>query len=59
MLTMSDFIRKSATFRATGLSHGAAVSTGVGVGIRHTGRVANEVCHTKRRVNADELARIT
>ena len=26
---------------------------------RPNGRVANEVCHTKRRTNTDELARIT
>ena len=28
-------------------------------GRRQNGRVANELCHTKRRVKADELARIT
>ena len=46
-------------FSRPGPELGAAVSTALVVDRRQNGRVANELCHTKRRVNADELARIT
>ena len=35
------------------------MSIALSVDYWENGRVANEVCHTKRRTNTDELARIT
>ena len=46
-------------FSRPGADPGAAPSTALGAGGRQNGRVANELCPTKRRTNTDELARIT
>ena len=56
---MADFTAKSAIFRTLGRGPVACVSTELGLDRTPNGRVVNEVCHTKRKVNADELARIT
>ena len=46
-------------FWRSGPAQGVSVSTARGKARRQVDRVANELCHTKRRVNADESARIT
>ena len=56
---MADFTVKSAIFTAARQGLVAPVSTASGPDRRLNGRVANELCHTKRWVNADELGRIT
>ena len=37
----------------------AVVSTAAGSNRQQHGRVANELCHTKRMINAGELAQVT
>ena len=46
-------------FSRPGAKLNAAASTALRPGGRQNGRVANEVCYTKRRTNTDEFARIT
>ena len=55
---MADFHLKSA-IGIRRACFGRRPKHGTGAGGRQNVRVANELCHTKRRINADELARIT
>ena len=56
---MAEFCLDSAIFPALGRSCARPQARRRGTDRRQNGRVANEVCHTKRRTNTDEFARIT
>ena len=56
---MAEFRRNSAILPNQEPPPDAIVNLELEEDGRQNGRVANELCHTKRRVNADESARIT
>ena len=56
---MSDFTSKSATYGVLEAGVGRRRKRSAGTDRGQKGRVANELCHAKGMVNADELARIT
>ena len=51
-------LAQSLPFFAPSSGVGREGKQGTGLDRRLNGRVANELCHTKRKINADELARI-
>ena len=57
--TNGRLCRKVCHFSHLGAGPVACVSTELGLDRTPNGRVANELCHTKRRTNTDELAQVT